>query len=127
MTDKQKRYGESGGFRTLELKFLQGKTKETIGPFQSGKVEILNQDPAYVPPRFDAKIVFGNPNAAYQMVDTWITHVGKYLYFLQFHDDITRVLTTALHDHTELISDLCDSRLKIDPADLWGVFDSVPG
>jgi len=44
------------------------------------------------------------------------------MYYCQFKDDPTRVLVTALNDHFELLSRLCDLRLGLDPSPFGRLF-----
>jgi hypothetical protein len=116
------------GMKTLPLYRIMGQTLTEIPAFGTGNVRIGYSDPDYesAPYRYTPEwlIRIGADAAlAKQIVQTWQGHLGKYLYFVQFRDDPSRDKVTALHDHTALISALCDARLGIDTSELFEAFD----
>jgi hypothetical protein len=116
--------------KTLPLFVLKARTLEVIRPYTQGKVELLPIDTDYenysydLSPEWLARIAT-DPAEASQMVRKWGKHQSELLFFVQFRDDPTRQKLKALHDHTALISALCDARLAIDTADLWIIFDNL--
>jgi len=120
---------EVDGIKTLPLFVCMGKTLEKIGEFDKGKVQLEYVDPTYDPPQysFDAvgQEVSDDPTAAIRAVKAWNNHLFKFTYFVQFKDDKSRKLIRGLHEHTELVATLCDSRLGLDPTEIWAAFDGL--
>jgi hypothetical protein len=115
------------GIRTLNLYLLRGQMTQDVGPFESGNLRIEYPDPTYLPRKYSASKVSEDASVAKFMVRDWQTHFMDFVYYVQFRDDFSRKLIKALSEHTQLVSDLCDARLKIDTASLWDAFDSIHG
>ncbi len=119
-----------GEFKTLPLYYLQATTAEEIPAFSKGKANIIYQDPEYARELYDLspewlRCIGTDAAAAIKMVKRWPHHIASYKYYVQFRDDPTRQKVRSLHDHTALISALCDSRLGIDTKELWSAFNEL--
>jgi len=117
------------GFKTLPLYCLFGKAAGEIPAFGSGSVQVEYPDPDYEFAEYEACCnlheIGRNADLAMIMVKKWQTHAGKFMYFVQFRSDSDRKRIKTLHDHTEALSIVCDSRLKIDPTPIWDRFDEL--
>jgi hypothetical protein len=118
------------GQKTLPLFVMKAITLEEIPSFMSGKCKFVYGDPDYESKAFDLspewlRRIAVDPAEAKRMVRSWSTHQSQFAYFIQFRDDPTRQKIRALHDHTALVSALCDARLGIDTGALWAVFDKL--
>ncbi len=120
------------GLKTLPLYVLMARVEEDIPAFGSGRATIALRDPNYERVTYSASSEYlqkiGSDAALAAMaVKDWPDHLAKYLYFIQLRDDSDHLRIKALHDHTELISVLCDGRLQIDTGALWYTFDQLHG
>ena len=117
-----------GDFRTLPLYSVKAVTLEEIPQFGKGAVRIEYVDPTYAPPLYgvpEITAIGNDPRAAITAANDWPRHISEFTYYIQIKDDPERRLTKALQSHTELLSDICDSRLGIDPKELWETFDHL--
>jgi hypothetical protein len=117
-----------GEFRTLPLYVAGFRTLESGAPLQKVKAQIEYHEPDYEPPplrRTPEGLSAANQDwrFAFDVVRRWNPHISSFLYYVQFKDDSSRRLARALHDHTDFVSTISDSRLGIDPASLWRAFD----
>ena len=118
------------GEKTLPLFAMKAVTLEDIPSFGSGTCNLIYGDPEYESISYDVspewlERIATDPAEAKRMVKAWINHHSQFAYFIQFRDDPTRQKITAIHNHTALLSALCDARLGIDTNDLWGVFNNL--
>jgi hypothetical protein len=122
---------EIDGIKTLPLYTVMGTAKTDIPQFGKGDMRVEYVDPTYEPPQYQLDLVgdqiSGNADAAIKAVKEWRDHISKFVYFVQFKDDESRKLIRALYDHSELVTTLCDTRLNIDPTEIWSTFDSLTG
>lgn len=121
---------EVNGIKTLPLYCMRGITLQAIPRFGSGNVKFEYEEPDYGPPHFEATIdqlqsMGRHSDVAKFIISQWPSHCGNFEYYMQFKDDNDRNLIKAVYDHTELLSILCDLRLKIDPGPLWQQFEST--
>lgn len=121
---------QTGDFKSLPLYVVQGVALQDIPQFGKGQISIRYADPDYPTLRYSLSSdwlgrVSKDHAIAAQMVTDWTGHFQRYVYFVQFKDDIERSRIAALHAHTELVSALCDARLGIDTAPLWAQFDQI--
>ena len=117
------------GIKTLPLFVGIGRSLEDIRAFDKGKVRLEYVDPEYEPPQYSIDVageqVSNDPAAAIKAVKAWSSHLFKFVYYVQFKDDKSRKLIRALHEHTELVATMCDSRLGLDPTEIWAAFDGL--
>ena len=118
------------GVTTPPLFALKAFTLDEIPSFASGKCNLVYDDPDYDSKPYDLspewlQRIAADPAEAKRMVNAWHTHQSQFAYFIQFRDDPTRQKIKALHNHTALISALCDGRLGIDTGDLWDTFNNL--
>lgn len=118
------------GIVTLPLYSMRARLLEDLPPFARGQAKIELHDPEYTSPTYDTSPselnrIGSSPDAAIQAIKTWMTHSNSFMYFAQFKDDDRGQRQIQLSRHTELLSILCDSRLKFDPTTLWTRFDNL--
>jgi hypothetical protein len=117
------------GFKTLPLYCVLGKASGDIPAFGSGSVQVEYTDPDYEFAEYEACCnvheIGRNADLATSMVKRWQTHAYKFMYFVQFRSDSDRERIKTLQDHTEALSIVCDTRLKIDPMPIWDRFDAL--
>jgi len=116
------------GVKSLPLFALKAITLQEIPSFGSGQCTLVYDDPDYESKAYDLsqewlERIAANPAEAKRMVKAWMPHQSQFAYFIQFRDDPTRQKIKALHNHTALLSALCDARLGIDTGDLWDMFN----
>jgi hypothetical protein len=100
---------------------------EELRPFGKAKGDIEIGEIEYPPFSYsiDDKMlaaVSEDYKLAAKMVRDWSTHLSSIHYFIQFCDDLDGIKTVSFHSHTQLVSALCDARLRIDTTTLWDVF-----
>ncbi|WP_417384928.1 toll/interleukin-1 receptor domain-containing protein [Gimesia sp.] len=130
MTDEGEYVFQFGDFKTLPLYCVMMKLLEEAAPFSKARGSVTYVDPDYEPKSYTPTSSLlnklgGDSGAAIRAVKSWSTHSGDFMYYVQFKDDPDRRLHRALHDHTETLSILCDSRLKLDPTPLWKQYDGL--
>jgi TIR domain len=118
------------GSPTLPLYVAWAKVVEEIPPLGRGTVNLEYRDPDYESPPYRMTPEWLNrigrePETAKEVVSGWTKHTTNYRYYMQFKDDERAEKGKLLHDHTALISALCDARLNMDTAGLWEAFDSI--
>lgn len=121
---------EIDGVKTLPLFALKARTLEEIPAWSGGQAQFVHENHDYNNTFCDfspesMRRIATDPAEAKRLVKAWNTHQSNFAYFIQFCDDPSRKKVEALHDHTALVSALCDARLGIDTTDLWAVFDHL--
>jgi hypothetical protein len=118
------------GIKTLPLYSLRAKTLEKIPALGSGQVHIeyvepkINPSPySYDPGTLDK--VSHDWHFTEEVIKTWEPRVNELVYLHQFRDDPDQVVATALKNHSELLSHICDLRLGLDPTPINRLFRTI--
>jgi len=119
-----------GNFMTLPLYCMMARLTEDLAPLSKARASVAYVEPDYTPPCYEPTVELLNklgrePDTAIAAIQHWQKHRGDFMYFVQFKDDSTHERIHALHQHTETLSILCDSRLNLDPTALWNQFDGL--
>jgi hypothetical protein len=130
MTDDKPYVVKFGNFVTLPLYCMQARLTENLEWLSKGRASVEYVDPDYIPQCYEPTAELLNrlgrePDAAMAVIKRWHRHRVDFMYFVQFKNDTTRERIRALQNHTDVLTILCDTRLKLDPTPLWTVFDGL--
>lgn len=120
---------EKYGCNSLPLYYLKGNLVGPMPAFGSGTVKPNITDYQYTSPQYGLRLpsavaIARDAQKAKQAVDDLLTHQGDFGFFVQF-EDASQDQKRCLHDHTELVVTMCDTRLSLDAGFLWSVFDKL--
>lgn len=121
-------YVKCGDMRSLPIYSMPFVLMSNLPPLGTATAKPYWKDPDYSPLQFEVseeslqRVNLESEFALKVMID-WHKHFGDYETYIQFEIDVDTKRRQSLYRHTELLCNICDIKLGLDPTPIWEEFN----